>query len=239
MLLHFIQRNSPGDTITADNIDYALGEYSKAYFQHEIRNEVDGYLTEDEISSLLRVFEGLKDDLFYVATIQKRLPGKLHEQLPRILGDLFNCSCIGNWKRDENGNLIGRIYRYKVPGAHVDLEEPMVLHPSLGIAFNIPINAEETRAIKKSSHDSGVEGRVAYLNHSGSYGTIAVREKMFRFNPYEVIGYPSVRMVAGDYVTFDPPANVIIGNGESGEQLPLATRVRFLRRPTDSDKSDR
>lgn len=207
-LLRCIQNRSRHDTVTAEEIAYGLKEYANAYFVPEIKNELDGYFANPaDVSAIMDAFGEIRDARFEFDNLRTRLPVRTREQLPAILKHLFNSNCIGNWETD--GEASHRTYRYKEPHTRLDMARLMILHPALGLAFNVRGEDEAERLLDDTRENSPLlRGDVIFVNREEGYGFIETSEgRRFHFTLREVIGYPRVRLAAGDHVAFDSPAD--------------------------------
>ncbi len=227
MLLRYIQQQSRGITVEVSDISNGLQEYATEYFLPEIRNELGGYFEPSEVTALVDAFGTIRDSLFSLAHLEDQVPQYLRPALPRMLRVLFDCSAIGNWERGDDAGR-RRTYRYKYPNCRLDLNEAMVLHPALGLAFNVVEHSDGNCSAgtytNKRAGDQRIsnelQGMVKTVERSHGF-IVGTNGQIFFFKHKDVLDHEEMRLCVGDHVTFQKAQT------ERRTGYPPAVNVRF------------
>ncbi|MDR3791828.1 MAG: hypothetical protein P4L03_00475 [Terracidiphilus sp.] len=202
-LLRSIQGQTRGISIRQEDIGAALQEYAVEYFLPEIRNELSGYCTSEEISALVDAFALIRDSRFSLEKLEEIVPESIRTGLPKLLRVLFDCSAIGNWEEGDRSTGT-RTYRYKNRNMRLNLHAPMSLHPALGLAFNTlaPSKDDSPSDDSGTSHGPGeLIGTVEYA--TSSWGFIrGDGEDSFHYKRSNVIDGFAITLNVGDRVSF-------------------------------------
>jgi hypothetical protein len=234
MLLQYIQKHSQGSTVTAEHIAYGLQDYAIRYFKPELGDELFGYIDEKDLTIVMDVFAQMRDELFTIKDLQARIPQQVHEYLPRLLSDLFNSSCIGNWERQEGALL--RTYRFKYPHSRLDPSRAMMIHPALALAFNAPaLNDADLVQDTGDADRASPRGEVTEVRTADGCGFLKGSDgHIFHFSLHETIGNRGARICRGDCVLFTPTKHTI----GKFDKYAHATNVRLIpktRRVADTE----
>jgi len=214
MLLKYIQEQTKGVSVRPNDLANGLLQYATCYFRPEVHNELGGYFEDSQISRFLDEFGKMRDGLFRVEQFEAGLPVRLRSMARSFLEVLFDCSAIGNWERGEGQGI--RTFRYRFPHCRVNFNEPLVLHPALGLAFNaayienVPsgtlVGTGTSQARSGESNDFFQDfqtGKV--LKIGGTSGVIqGADHKMYRFGVTDIRNSNQVRLCVGDLVKFQP-----------------------------------
>lgn len=214
MLLQYIQGYTQGTSVTNEAIVFGLQEYASAYFKNEITDELRTYIDSGDISRLMDEIGRKRDNLFRFESVRGRIPERMRDRLPDMLNAMFDCSCLGNWERDEG--VAKRTYRYKFPHCRLDLSRPMVLHPALSMAFNLRADDEADDVPERTLH----KGRIISINPH--HGLIQAADgRVFYFNAFGVVDRQNKRLCQDDDVTFKPVEGRREGNHLLAEEVQL------------------
>jgi cold shock CspA family protein len=223
MLLNNIKRHARQIRVEPNEVASGLRDYATEYFVPEIRNELSGYFEVDEITALFNALGRLGDMLFSIERLRKYMPSRLWAAVPTMLDVLFDCSAVGNWERERTPGV--RTYRYNYPNSRLEHSEAMVLHPALGLAFNLATDSGVGRTgpgkpMLAPNVMSGVVTRV-----KRGFGFIKTTDgRTYFYSNADVKGRPAIRLCDGDSVSFEPAA------GPQRGSCPAAKDVTFLGR---------
>jgi hypothetical protein len=139
-LLKFVQESAPESSpLTIDHVLNGLRNYCRDYFMSEIRNEISGPLSPNDVTQVFEVLGALGQRRFdfeqLVATSQQtgRYRGP---DLRVVLRLLFNCSAIGNWQSRARHDFFS--FKYRNRHATLDLSRRFILHRAISRALGIP-----------------------------------------------------------------------------------------------------
>ena len=106
-LLNYIQKECQTGKVKQDDIKRGIMNYSREYFIREIRDEMAGYLSSDEIEGIISLLTSLRKISFMFEEVMKmnlNLFGLSQERMVPIFKVLYDCSAIGNEYQDEKQN---------------------------------------------------------------------------------------------------------------------------------------
>jgi len=135
ILLNKIQESTKGDTPTEKEIWNGLDEYSISYFISEIRDELNGFLTVEEINSIMKLLELMRVTGYYKSDIQNKSyenKGFIALNLDTALEHLFNCNAIGNVDENSYHSL-----KYRNIHSHFMEDQKIIVHKGLWKALNL------------------------------------------------------------------------------------------------------
>ena len=138
-LLINIQKCSTRRGIEDKQISAGIRNYSSKYFLPEIRDELVGYLDREQADALIRAISRAKRSQFFFGEISDSLQreGLLKQaDMPTLLEPLFNCSAIGNLRKDNNNRTFWS-FRFRNRHSHLKLDEQIIVHRGLWRAMNI------------------------------------------------------------------------------------------------------
>ncbi len=138
-LLTNIQRHTVGPKPTRDNIIDGAKDYSYNYFAPEIKDELSGYFSPEDIELTFQVLGGIRKRDFGISEAQALLEQrqqKLHTNLESILGALFECSAIGNVQHRNTGTTF-YTFKYRNRHSSFNTTERIILHKGLWKAMNL------------------------------------------------------------------------------------------------------
>jgi hypothetical protein len=139
-LFHHIQKFSGSGKLSAQKIKSGLGDYSIKYFLPEIQDELDGYVSRDEMSQIIAAMSRLRKRDFKLPELihaAKDMSKPLAEsRIYEILVALFHCSALGNIQHTPGGKTR---YSFKFRNRHSSFieTEQIMLHRGLWKALNV------------------------------------------------------------------------------------------------------
>lgn len=137
-LLHYIGAATAGVQPTVEEVRSGIRTYSIDYFYHEIRDELDGYLTADQASAVLAVLASFGQPLFTL--VEFEAAAAAHDVLSNVpsraaLTPLFECSAIANVR--EVGSRLNYVFKYRNRNMAINLKQTFFIHRGLWKAANI------------------------------------------------------------------------------------------------------
>jgi hypothetical protein len=118
MLFKNLQGYSGEQVMTPSQITSGLAQYSRDYFIPEILDELDGYISGEQIQRFMRLLGSLRrisltlDDL---SRQVKQLGYSNDFDLVEILRVLFECSAVGNVERGSTRSTIVTTFKFRPP----------------------------------------------------------------------------------------------------------------------------
>lgn len=144
-LFNYIQLNTKSSRPTKDEVWSGIKQYSVSYFLGEIKNDLDGFLTEDELEKSINLLAMLNKSKFTMEELERKKNESRrfsYLDLHKILLGLFDCGAISNYRIDGNGREINTT-KYRSPTAFFDPSENIKLHWGLWKALNVADNYDE------------------------------------------------------------------------------------------------
>jgi len=138
-VLNRIQQFSTGEPLNREQILSGLRSYSMNYFLPEIRDELDGYLSREEIDMLLKAFGFMRKRDFLFSELSaacKELGVVGDSTIRRALDLLFECSGIGNVHNRPTGSAYFT-FKYRNRNAVFSPMDRIILHRGLWKALNL------------------------------------------------------------------------------------------------------
>ena len=144
-LLTHIQNTSKRETLSYNDIREGERAYSSRYFLPEIKDELMGYIPNDQIEAGLDLIGSLHTRTFYLKDLCE-LAAKMTEyqkvELDKFVTVLFECSALGNIHTISDREHKGReraYYTFKFRNRHskLNLQEKFILHRGMWKALNI------------------------------------------------------------------------------------------------------
>lgn len=142
-LLHYIQQHTQQSRPDIRQVLDGLRSYSIDYFLPELKDELSGYLSPDQIGEFLQLLGGLRQREFGIDELEHyAAEARSHEQidLREALRILFDCSALGNIVyRPRRGGRDGTYYTFKFRNrnASVNYRERLVFHRGVWKALNL------------------------------------------------------------------------------------------------------
>jgi len=140
-LFRYLQRFAHrGGSLTDEELKSGYRAYANEYFLPEIRNEMHGHISPDDISrvELLLTEIGRQNFEFKdLEEVQASIPELAPLELKSTVHVLFDCSALGFIERREDFAM--RTMKYRNPAAQLRLNQTMWLHPALCRALNIQL----------------------------------------------------------------------------------------------------
>ena len=139
LLLTNIQKHTSTQKPNRTNIIDGAKDYSYNYFAPEIKDELSGYYSPDDIDMTFQIFGALRKRDFKISEAQELLAKrekKLSTSLESILGALFECSAIGNVQNRSSGSTF-YTFKYRNRHSSFNTDERIILHKGLWKAMNL------------------------------------------------------------------------------------------------------
>ncbi|MGE4558310.1 MAG: hypothetical protein AB7D07_16020 [Desulfovibrionaceae bacterium] len=139
-LLTHIQEFASEGRIRASQLKSGLREYSIKYFMPEIKDELSGYATSEEISCMIAALSRLRKRDFKISELIAESGSRIKSLSPEKICDmceaLFNCSGIGNIQHRPVGTTF---YTFKYRNRHSSFNEneDIILHKGLWKSLNL------------------------------------------------------------------------------------------------------
>jgi len=155
-LINKIQNHTAADYVTQTDIANGIHEYSNEYFQREIRDELHGFVENNEdIDLIMSLLSKMQKGIFtYEEILQKKSEDDRFSKIDllKVLNLLYDCSAIGNCREVRTNYSIHykgirkkpkRLYIFKYLNPHSKFEEQdkIVIHKGLRKFLNIRSNA--------------------------------------------------------------------------------------------------
>lgn len=129
----------PRGQLASDDVLNGIRRYCVDYFVPEIRDELTGPLTHDEVELLFAVLGSLPRRKFDLATIEALTEADVRLralEVRRALGLLFEASAIGNQQTRYAGTAY-YTFKYRNRHSRLNLASRMIMHRALGKAMNL------------------------------------------------------------------------------------------------------
>jgi hypothetical protein len=137
MLFKEIQDHTKeNDFASVNDIQTALGVYSKNYFIGEIKDQLYGFLSNEDIEKIFQLLAKTGWYRFNITNLEEaiRHDGKFSTMdLDTILNALFNCNAIGNIDRNTNHVT----YKFRNQYAEFNPKQSIVVHYGLQRGLNL------------------------------------------------------------------------------------------------------
>lgn len=138
-LLSHIQKFDSNGKISVANILSGLRDYSINYFLPEIRDELVGYVTPEDIDNTIRILSKLRKRDFYISEVRAIVSANAkyqHMDIEHIFETLFECSAIGNISNRPTGTTFFS-FKYRNRNSSLDIDDRIILHRGLWKALNL------------------------------------------------------------------------------------------------------
>jgi hypothetical protein len=123
-LMKKIQKYSSTGKIQQEQIIKGTRSYSTDYFIGEIRDELVGYLSDNDIDRVVDLLGSMRARGFKYQDLESKAKEYAFEaKLKEIIDVLFTCSAIGNVAQTTTGKIW--TFRYRNPNATVNLREDL------------------------------------------------------------------------------------------------------------------
>jgi len=133
MLFKKLQELSGDDPMSPGQVFDAMVAFSKSYFVQEIKDELDGQVSTDEIARAFRLFSTVRKRVVRYRELEdraKKLKYPVSFALDHILPLLFDCSAIGNIDAPV-GSGAGSTFKFRNRFASFDESRLIVFHRAL------------------------------------------------------------------------------------------------------------
>lgn len=158
-LLKMIQTACKDGEISPDNIRNGLRKYSIEYFQPEIIDELQGYVSADEAKEFFRLVGSLRQrdfsQLELLECASDENSSLSAEKINIALRALFECSGLGNIDRHPDGQVIFT-FRYRNRHAPFNIKQRMLIHRGLWRALNLPVDGRIGSSSDRQAKSQGI-----------------------------------------------------------------------------------
>ena len=136
-LLSNIQESMRGRNVTNSAIYKGLGTYSSEYFVPELKDELEGYMSPEDIDEIFGLLSSIQKRVFLVEEVE-RLADRRRLSLPAVdaLQILFECSALGQERSTESG--ADHRFRYMDSNLAVNPDVPFIIHRGAWIGLKLP-----------------------------------------------------------------------------------------------------
>ncbi|MCK4796890.1 MAG: hypothetical protein KAT05_05875 [Spirochaetes bacterium] len=132
-LLNEIQKHTNKDNTSKTNILNGIRTYSIDYFVGEIIDELNGFLSVDEVNGIIQMLGANGKSRFNLSDLKCIKDDRFKSlDLNKILNVLFNCSAIGNIKQGEYIT-----FRYRNRHVAMNLNDDFLVHNGLRKGLNL------------------------------------------------------------------------------------------------------
>lgn len=133
-----IQNNCHGGMVRQMDVENGLKEYSVEYFLPEIRDEMEGYLKQDDIDKVIKILSSYRKIEFELNDILKVAErfNVSRDDLIGILNVLYDCSAIGHVYY-RSGEKMAITYKYRNRHSCFNTDDRIRLHKGLWKALNV------------------------------------------------------------------------------------------------------
>ena len=133
-----IQNNCEGKLVRQIDVENGLKEYSVEYFLPEIKDEMEGYLKQDDIDNIIKIFSSYRKiefDFNEILPIAERF-NVSRDVLIVVLNVLYDCSAIGHvyYRGSEKREIT---YKYRNRNSCFNTTDRIRLHKGLWKALNV------------------------------------------------------------------------------------------------------
>lgn len=143
LLEHIREEVEPGRRATSHDVFMGLRSYSTDYFLPEIKDELSGYFSPNDVDTCFRLVGGLRRREFSLHELEiyaddTRLSADI--DLREALRVLFDCSAIGNIVKRPRGDGSSGTYltfRFRNRTASINYSERFILHRGIWKALNL------------------------------------------------------------------------------------------------------
>ncbi len=139
MLLNYIQQYTNGDRPTAYEVREGIRAYSYKYFLPEIRDELAGYLTSEEIDLSINLLGEMGKVKFDIESLKLKKSGdECYNSLniDKALRALYDCSAIGNVRKNTSGQERFS-FKYRNPNNVFYSDSSIKIHWGMAKGLNI------------------------------------------------------------------------------------------------------
>lgn len=127
-------------TVDTASFESGLRDYSSSYFPGEVRDELDGYFTPDQIDGIVKTLTAIRVShsrfrMNVLMDYASRLPSMREVDLEKALTLLYDCSAIGMVVQnlEQRAVEVSFQFRCNAPSSNLDSGSTMILHPALAM----------------------------------------------------------------------------------------------------------
>ncbi len=139
-LMNCIKGQCVAPKVRPEDIETGFKKYSADYFLHEIQDEMTGYVSPENIETIIGAMSSLhKREFTYdelLGSIENRYPS-LASNLEDILNVMYNCSAIGHtyYFREDNSTRVTFKYRNRI--SKFSIRDKIIIHNGLWQSLNV------------------------------------------------------------------------------------------------------
>jgi hypothetical protein len=134
MLFKSLQEYSGDRRMTPSQVASALAQYSRDYLIPEILDELDGYISGEEINDFMRLLGSIRRISVPIGELRKQareLGYPRDFNLLGILRVLFECSAVGNVEKGSTRASVLTTFKFRSRHASLNESRPIILHRGL------------------------------------------------------------------------------------------------------------
>lgn len=138
-LLNYIKKQCTSGIVSTTDITNGVNEYSLEYFVQEIKDEMAGYIPNEECNALIKCLSSLQKRDFYLNELEplysKYYPNDTHDVLVKNLKVLYECSAIGHIY--SYGKRVKITFKYRNRNSSFTEKDRIFLHKGLWKSLNV------------------------------------------------------------------------------------------------------
>jgi hypothetical protein len=134
MLLNNLQKFSGDQILTRSQISSGLAQYSRDYFIPEVLDELDGYVSNEQIGMFMRLLGSIRRIALSIGDLERQakvLGYGRDFDLIGILRTLFECSALGNVEQRSPDGVIVSTFKCQTRHASLNERKDLILHRGL------------------------------------------------------------------------------------------------------------
>jgi energy-coupling factor transporter ATP-binding protein EcfA2 len=138
-LLSYIQRFADDGEVTPEQLQAGSQAYASEYFLPEIKDELAGYTSPENLQATIEILAALKQKEVDVQDVVVALRDHRQIEMPvsnEILRALFECSALGMVHKHESGEPY-YTFRYRTRDAALMPTSRLITHPAMWLALDL------------------------------------------------------------------------------------------------------
>ncbi len=136
-LLNYIQKSAPKEgQLNKKEIWNGINDYSRSYFQKEIKDELVNFIEIDQIPLVMALLRAMERTIFHLneaETIQRNDDRFAELKLTEIFNALYKCGAVGNF----NKKFKRYSWEYQNPDSELTNDDYIAVHKGLHYALNL------------------------------------------------------------------------------------------------------
>ena len=137
-ILRHVQQFAGPHILTRDQVLSGTRSYSINYFLPEIRDELVGYVSDEDVEATVALIGSLRKRDFYLDELQSKSRDQeryARVNLPEVISALFECSALGNLR--SSGATTYYTFKFRNRNSTLNLEDRLILHRGMWKAMNL------------------------------------------------------------------------------------------------------